>query len=362
LRKRWDFVGGLLFIMFYLAACAQTHPETIRTESAIEKVKKEGKVVWYSSLTFRVSQAVCNLFNEKKKGIKCELHRDGSTKLYRRYRQEAREGIYNADVIHTSNIGQFIIMHDKLKFIAPYKPKGTEGFLPNFKTKDGRWTILRASVMVPVYNTKLVKPDQVPKSYLDFLKPEWKNKLVVADPNYGGFATIMMIALTNMFGMDYYEKLVANNPRRWGSAAGTITLVERGLVLMTTGAVAYTAYNHIKKGEPIKMVFVKEGAPFVRSPVSVLAKAPHPNAAKVFVDFLFSLEVQQLLANRGLYVGHPDVKYPDEQTPLSAFKLIEVPPDEIRKNGKYIRKAFRQIFSGIKCEACIKLEGVRRRR
>lgn len=79
MRKRWDFIGGLLFIMFYLAACAQTPPETIRTESTIEKVKKEGKVVWYSSLRFRVSQAVCNLFNEKKKkGIKCELYRDGS--------------------------------------------------------------------------------------------------------------------------------------------------------------------------------------------------------------------------------------------------------------------------------------------
>ncbi|MFQ5853594.1 MAG: ABC transporter substrate-binding protein, partial [Candidatus Binatia bacterium] len=267
---------------------------------------------------------------------------------------EARGKIFRADVIHTSNIGQFIIMHDKLKFIAPYKPKGTEGFLPNFKTDDGRWTILRASVMVPVYNTQLVKPDQVPKSYLDFLKPQWKNKLVVADPNYGGFATITMIALTNKFGMDYYEKLVANNPRRWGSAAGTLTLVERGEVLMTTGAVAYTTYNHIKKGEPIKMILPKEGVPFVRSPASVLAKAPHPNAARVFVDFLFSLEVQQLLANRGLYVGHPDVKYPAAQTPLTAFKLIEVPADEISKKSKSMRKAFRQIFSGIKCEACKK--------
>ncbi len=346
--KRFSMLslGAVLLVLFtWVPAGAQ---------STMEKAKKEGKVTWYSSLTLKISQEVCNLFNSKNLGIKCELHRDGSSKLYRRYRQEARGKIFRADVIHTSNIGQFILMHDKLKFITPYKPKGTEGFLPNFKTEDGRWTILRASVMVPVYNTKLVKPGQVPTSYLDFLKPEWKNKLVVADPNYGGFATITMIALVNKFGLDYYEKLVANNPRRWGSAAGTLTLVERGEALMTTGAVAYTTYNHIKKGEPIKMVLPKEGVPFVSSPAAVLAKAPHPNAAKVFVDFLFSLEVQQLLANRGLYVGHPDVKLPDGQTALSDFKLIVVPPDEISKKSKSMRKAFKQIFSGIKCEACKK--------
>ncbi len=344
-------IGKILLAGVLLVAFAWV---PARAQSTMEKAQKEGKVVWYSSLTLKISQEVCKLFNSKKLGIQCELHRDGSSKLYRRYRQEARGKIFRVDVIHTSNIGQFILMHDKLKFITPYKPKGTEGFLPNFKTEDGRWTILRASVMVPVYNTKLVKPGQVPTSYLDFLKPEWKNKLVVADPNYGGFATITMIALVNKFGLDYYEKLVANNPRRWGSAAGTLTLVERGEALMTTGAVAYTTYNHIKKGEPIKMVLPKEGVPFVSSPAAVLAKAPHPNAARVFVDFLFSLEVQQLLANRGLYVGHPDAKLPDGQTALSDFKLIHVPPDEISKKSKSMRKAFKQIFSGIKCEACKK--------
>lgn len=346
-----DRIGRFSLLVVFLVLFAWV---PVGAQSTMEKAKKEGKVMWYSSLTLKISQEVCKLFNSKNLGITCELHRDGSSKLFRRYKQEARGKIFRADVIHTSNIGQFITMHDKLKFIAPYKPKGSERFLSNFKTDDGRWTILRASVMVPVYNTKLVKPEQVPTSYLDFLKPEWKNKLVIADPNYGGFATITMIALTNMFGMDYYEKLVANNPRRWGSAAGTLTLVERGEALMTTGAVAYTTYNHIKKGEPIKMALPKEGVPFVRSPASVLAKAPHPNAARVFMDFLFSQEVQQILVNRGLYVGHPDVKLPDAQTPLSAFKLIEVPADEISKRSKSMRKAFRQIFSGIKCEACKK--------
>ena len=323
-------------------------------QSRLEKAKKEGKVVWYSSLTSTISQLVCNLFNSKRLGIECDLHRSGSSKIFNRYKREARGKLFRADVFHSSNIGQFITMHDKLKFIAPYKAEGADRFAPAFKTDDGRWTVLRSSVMVPVYNTKLVKAEQAPKSYLDLLKPEWKNKLVVADPNYGGFATITMISLVNLYGLEFYEKLVANNPRRWGSASGTLTLVERGEVYMTTGSTAYSTYNHIKRGEPIQMAIPKEGVPFVRSPVSVLSKAPHPNAARVFVDFLLSLEVQQLLANNGLYVGHPDVKLPKGQVPLSSFKLINVPASEISSKSKSMRKAFKKIFSGVACEKCKK--------
>ena len=80
------------------------------------------------------------------------------------------------------------------------------------------------------------------------------------------------------------------------------------------------------------------------------------------MDFLFSLEVQQVLANRGLYVGHPEVKYPDAQTPLSDFKLIDVPADEISKKSKSMRKAFRQVFSGIKCEACKKKKKAKKKK
>ena len=91
-----------------------------KAQSTLEKAKKEGKVVWYSSLTIKISQKVCNLFNSKKLGIECILHRSGSSKIFNRYRREARGKIFRADVFHSSNIGQFILMHDKLKFITPY--------------------------------------------------------------------------------------------------------------------------------------------------------------------------------------------------------------------------------------------------
>jgi iron(III) transport system substrate-binding protein len=338
-------LGTVLALCFFVVAFSSSV-----YSADMRAAKKEGKVVWYSSITLSISQKICNTFNQKNLGIKCVLHRSGSSKLYKRYLKEARGGIFRADVFHTSNIGQFVILHNKRKFLRPYKVVGGDKFLSNFKTDDGKWYILRSSVMVPVYNTKLLKSSDVPDSWLGYLDSKWKNKLVISDPNYGGFSTITMIALENMFGGDYFQKLKANNPRRWGSAAGTLGLVSRGEVLMTHGAVAYGAFNKIKAGEPLAMAIPKEGVPFVRSPNAILAKAPHPNAAEVYADYLFSKEAQQILANRGLYVGHPGITYPKEQTPLSKFKLVEVPADEISKKSKPARKKFKKIWNNVKLE------------
>ena len=84
--------------------------------------------------------------------------------------------------------------------------------------------------------------------------------------------------------------------------------------------------------------------PLITSAQAIFKTAPHPNAAKVFSDWLFSLEAQQLLANRGLYSGHPDVKYPEGLKPLGEIKLILVTPDEAVKMRKPVRERFRKEF------------------
>jgi iron(III) transport system substrate-binding protein len=324
------FFGALLLVVLAWAPAVG--------QSVMDKARKEGKVVWYSSLLLPQAQAICNLFNSKNLGVECVLHRDGSGKLYRRYRQEAKGNIYVADVMHTSNIGHFLVMRDKLKFLEPYKPKGAEKFNPAFITKDNSWTVLRASVLAPVYNTKYVKPEDVPKSWKDFLDPKWKGKLV------SGFVTQGMIGMVNLFGWEFYQKMVDQKPKIVQSVGATLTLVERGEAHISVGSPAYQIFGHIKKGEPLAMVLPKEGLPFVPSPSAVLKKAPHPNAARVFTDFLVSLEAQQLMADQGLYVGHPDVKYPKGLAPLKDLKLIELAPEEVGKKSKPIRKKFRELF------------------
>jgi iron(III) transport system substrate-binding protein len=140
------------------------------------------------------------------------------------------------------------------------------------------------------------------------------------------------------------DKLAAQKPRVVQSAVDTTTYLVRGEALLASGSGSYVNFNAKKKGEPIEMIVPKEGVPFISSPQAIFKKAPHPNAAKIFSDWLFSLEAQQILADRGLYVGHPDVKYPAGLVPLSKLKLMTLDPEEGSKMTKPIRDAFRKKF------------------
>ena len=79
--------------------------------------------------------------------------------------------------------------------------------------------------------------------------------------------------------------------------------------------------------------------------MAITKGAPHPNAAKLFTDFVFTREVQQLLADsEGLYTGHPEVKYPADKPKLSDLKLLQVDAGQLEKRGEEIKKRFVEIF------------------
>ncbi|MEK7341519.1 MAG: extracellular solute-binding protein, partial [Candidatus Binatota bacterium] len=107
----------------------------------------------------------------------------------------------------------------------------------------------------------------------------------------------------------------------------------------------YIFYKSFKEGNPVRIVYPKEGIPLVISPTAIAKDAPHPNAAKLFTDFLFTQEMQQLLADSlGIYTGHPEVTYPKDKPQLKDLKLISVDPLELEKRNDEIKKRFVEIF------------------
>ena len=312
-------------------------------DKVMDMAKKEGKVVWYSSLSLPIAQEVCNAYNAKHTGIECVLHRSGSGKLYNRWRNEAKSGIYEADVLHTSNIGHFVSLR-KAKAIIEYAPKGIDRYNPNFVEKNHYWHVLRASVYAPAYNSEKVTAADAPKTWKDLLDPKWKGKAVIAHPAYSGFVSVGLAGLVQVFGWDFIDKLAGGKPRIVQSSVDTTLYVARGEELVADGSGLYNDFDAIKKGEPLKVVYPPKGVPFIASAQAIFAKAPHPNAAKVFSDWLFSTEAQQMLANHGLYSGDPDVKYPKGLKPLNDIKLIIVTPEKSVEMRDPIRKRFREKF------------------
>jgi iron(III) transport system substrate-binding protein len=310
----------------------------------LEAARKEGKVVWYTSLALPSAEKVAKLFETAYPGVKVEVHRTGSERILSRVMQELQANIKNVDVVHTSDAGHFVLLKSK-NLLQKYTPAGVDGFPAGFKDRDGFYFGLRATVSVIAYNTKAVPAAEAPKTWKDLLDPRWKGKMVTAHPGYSGVIATHVLALVNQYGWDYFKQLAQNRLMLVQSAVDPAGAVASGERLVAVDGGEYTFYQTKKKGNPIEIVYPKEGVPLIVSPTAITSFAPHPNAARLFTDFTFSREVQQVMADsEGLYTGHPDVKYPGDKPKLSELKLLTVDPEELEKRNEEIKKRFVEFF------------------
>jgi len=313
-------------------------------DARVEAARKEGKVVWYTSLALSSSEKVAKLFEAAYPGVKVEVHRTGSERILQRVMQELQANLKIADVVHTSDAGHYVLLKDK-KLLAKYAPAGIDRFPAPFKDKDGFHYGLRATVTVIAYNTKAVPAAEAPRTWKDLLDPKWKGKLVTAHPGYSGVIATHVLALVNLHGWDYFKQLAQNKPMLVQSAVDPSGIVASAERPIAADGGDYTFYQVKKKGNPVEIVFPKEGVPLVVSPSAITSFAPHPNAARLFTDFIFSRELQQVLADsEGLYVGHPEVKYPADRPKLSELNLLRVDPEELERRNEEIKARFVEFF------------------
>jgi iron(III) transport system substrate-binding protein len=313
-------------------------------DARVEAARKEGKVVWYTSLALPSAEKVAKLFEAAYPGVKVEVHRTGSQRILQRVMQELAANIKNVDVIHTSDAGHYVLLKEK-KLLLKYTPPGVEGFPAGFKDKDGYHYGLRATVTVIAYNTKAVPAAEAPRSWKDLLDPKWKGKLVTAHPGYSGVIATHVLALVHLYGWDYWKQLAQNKPMLVQSAVDPGGVVASGERPVAVDGGDYTFYQLKKQGNPVEIVFPKEGVPLVVSPSAIAAFAPHPNAAKLFTDFVFSRDVQQTLADtEGLYTGHPGVTYPADRPKLADLHLLQVEAEELEKRNEEIKTRFVEFF------------------
>src|SRR2546423_2282512 len=268
-----------------------------QTPNHLEAARKEGKVVWYTSLVLPSAERVAKLFETAYPDVKVEVHRTGSQRILQRVMQELQANIKNVDVVHTSDAGHYVLLKEK-KLLAKYTPAGVEAFPAGFKDKDGYYYGLRATVNAITYNTKVVSAAEAPKTWKDLLDPKWKGKMVTAHPGYSGVIATHVLALVHLYGWDYFQQLAQNRLMLVQSAVDPAGVVASGERPVAVNGGDYTFYQTRKQGNPIEIVYPKEGVPLVVSPTAIAAGAPHPNAAKLFTDFTFSRELQQVLADR----------------------------------------------------------------
>ena len=314
------------------------------TAAMLAAAEKEGKVVWYTSVDVKVAQAVAKAFRADYPNIDVDVERAGSERVFQRINQEYESGIKNVDVVNSSDASHFLFWKQQ-KWLAAHTPPDVKRFAPQFKDPEGYYAVWRATLSVMGYNTKLVEEKDAPTGYLDLLDPKWKGKLVKSHPGYSGTSLTGTYAIVKALGWDYLEKLSKQGVQQLQSTTATPKSIASGERMVMVDGNEYNMFIELQAKSPVKIVYPKEGTPFVTSPTAIFADAPHPNAARVFQNFLYTAKAQQLVVNEGgTRSAHPDVKEPPERTPLSKIKLLPDDPAGMLPEINEIKKRYTALF------------------
>jgi iron(III) transport system substrate-binding protein len=327
-------------------AMAAALPAAAQDKADLAAAEKEGKVVWYASVDIKVAEAIAEEFRKAHPKIDVEVERSGSERVFQRVNQEHQSGIKHADVVNTSDSTHFITWK-KQGMLAKYVPAGVEKVSNDFRDPEGYYATWRATLCVMGYNTNIVPADQVPKGYEDLLQPKWKGKLTKAHPSYSGTSLTGTYAIEKKLGWGYFEKLARQDVQQLQSTTATPKSIASGERAVMVDGNEYNMFIEMKKKSPVKIIYPVEGTPFVSSPAAIFSDAPHPNAARVFADFIFSPKIQQYLVDKGgLRSVVPGVKDPEGRTPLSEIKVIPDDPDGLLPQVDEIKKKYAALFGG----------------
>ena len=333
-----------IFAAMLLAGAAMPALGQETTPTMVAAAEKEGKVVWYASVDVKVAEDVAKAFKEQYPKIEVEVERSGSERVLQRINQEYGSDIHNVDIVNSSDASHFLFWKQQ-KWLASHTPPDVKKYPAAYKDPDGYYATWRASLSCMAYNTAIVKDADAPKGYKDLLDPKWKGKLTKAHPGYSGTALTGTYALTKVLGWEYLEKLARQNVQQLQSTTATPKSIASGERVVMVDGNEYNMFIEIQKKSPVKIVYAVEGTPFISSPVAIFAQAPHPNAARVFENFIYTPRVQQLLVDVGGQRSlHPDVKEPAGRTPLTQIKLLPDDPAGMMPLVADIKKRYTAIF------------------
>jgi len=335
--------AGAFALLPALAFAAPPAPEPV-TPQLIEAATKEGKIVWYSAIDIKVAGNLAKIFEQKYPGIAVQVERTGSERIFQRISQERASNIFAADVLDSTDQALFITWK-RQRILEPYVPAELTKWPVGERDPDGAYANVRFTLMPIAYNTNLVKPEDAPKSFADLLDPKWSGKIVKAHPSYSGGIVTSTFQTVNAIGWTYFEKLGKQKVLQVQSSTEPPKKLALGERAVSADGLEYVHIQLKEGGAPIAIVYPAEGTPFVPSCEGIAKNAPHPNAARLFISFLFSRETQQYLVDvAGLRSFHPEVKDKAGRTPLSAIKLLKSDPVAQEAATEEIKKKYSEYF------------------
>lgn len=257
-----------------------------------------------------------------------------------------KNGVKNCDVFETTDVGQYVTLK-KRKLVTKYVPESAKDLYPDFQNLDpeGYFHIIGSSMMTLMYNTKLVTAEDAPKSWKDLLDPKWKGKVATGSPAYSGFLGVWVIYMKQLYGWEYLDKFKANNPLIGRSSIDPVTNLNSGERQVAGGPAAIV--EQLKaKGAPLQESYPTDGSILMYGVAGVLANAPHPNAAKLWMEFRLGKESNQINIDRGGESLRPDGTVPPGRTEFRSVKIYRPKVEDVVKGIPEAIERWRDTFGG----------------
>jgi iron(III) transport system substrate-binding protein len=311
----------------------------------IAAATKEGTAVFHTSIDLPVAQKMVSDFEKLYPGIRIQLERSGAERVLQRIEQEYSSGIKAADAVESSDVTMFLGWKKK-GWLAEYVPSEVARVWPKEeRDPDNQFASVRAQLSVIAYNTKQIKEADAPRSFADLLAPKWKNRMVKAHPGYSGTILTSTFATEKALGWPYFDQLAKQRILQVQSASDPPKKVAQGERSIMFDGSEYVVFYLKESGNPIEVVYATEGSPLISGQMAVMKDAPHPNAARLFIEYVFSARCQQLMSDLGgTRSFHPDVKLPPGRMPLSKIKVLRSDPVELAASGDAVKQKYTEIF------------------
>lgn len=267
--------------------------EPAEPDEEVVDTELEDKLVVYSSYPVAALAELLDAF-ESKYGVTTEYYREATTPVYQRYLSEIALGRVEMDIIMISDLGPILELVEA-GLAQPHVSPEYENFDPRFYDTDGYWVIPSMNLINVMYNTDEVSEEEAPKEWEDLINPDWAGKMVLTNVVTGGTSYAWYYIMRQEFGREFHENLGPLDITVVTATAGMRDMILAGEAFIGIDQLHYHPWSVLRDSPdaPVGVSWLSPTPVAVRA-AAIAKDAPHPNAAKLFLDFLASEEGQQI--------------------------------------------------------------------
>jgi iron(III) transport system substrate-binding protein len=288
--RRLKSLEALAILLVWLAPLSNAQAAS---DDLVKAANKEAVLTIYGGATLQHMTLLSENFNRIYPGIKVQYLRKSGSSLFELIVRELRAKAYNADAYVPLSVDQAIYLAER-KLLARHASPERAGFSDQAKDREGYWTTLYQTGHVYAYNTRQVSAKEAPRAYEDLLQAKWKGRIMMDEEEDLWYASVLEI-MGKEKGQSFMRGLAQQQPVFQGSKTLMMQLLCAGEVALAFPVNFNQAHDAKKRGCPSDFSVIEpqtQRPPFV---IAMAQNAPHPAAARLFIDFLLAKEPQRFM-------------------------------------------------------------------